>query len=127
MAPTLGHVMSTNPSSQRRHAAAQARVATALLSVGGFLGIIGALAASRTAASTTTTPASTTPATTTGPDATPAPSPPADVAPAPAYVPAAPAPAQTTAPSTSNNQSAYGGLPARSFNQQPVTRSHASH
>ncbi|MEA2502578.1 MAG: hypothetical protein QOD01_2689 [Actinomycetota bacterium] len=127
MAPTLGHVMSTNPSSQRRHAAAQARVATALLSVGGFLGIIGALAASRTAASTTTTPATTTPATTTGPDVTPAPSPPADVAPAPAYVPAAPAPAQTTAPSTSNNQSAYGGLPARSFNQQPVTRSHASH
>jgi hypothetical protein len=112
--------MSTNPSSQRRHAAAQARVATALLSVGGFLGIIGALAASRTAASTTTT-------STTEPDATPAPSPPADVAPAPAYVPAAPAPVQTTAPSTSNNQSAYGGLPARSFNQQPVTRSHASH
>ena len=118
MAPTLGHVMSTNPSSQRRHAAAQARVATALLSVGGFLGIIGALAASRTAASTSTT-------STTEPDATPAPS--ADVAPAPAYVPAAPAPAQTTAPSTSNNQPAYGGLPARSFNQQPVPRSHASH
>jgi hypothetical protein len=114
--------MSTDPPSQRRHAAAQARVATALLSVGGFLGIIGALAASRTAASTTITPA-----TTTGPDATPAPSPPADVAPVPAFVPAAPAPAQTTAPSTSNNQSAYGGLPARSFNQQPVTRSHASH
>jgi hypothetical protein len=42
-------------------------------------------------------------------------------------VPAAPAPVQTTAPSTSNNQSAYGGLPARSFNRQPVTRSHASH
>ena len=110
MALTLGHVMSTNPSSQRRHAAAQARVATALLSVGGFLGIIGALAASRTAASTstTTTPAPTIPATTTEPDTTPA-------------------PAQTTAPSTPNNQSIYGGLPARSFNQQPVTRSHASH
>jgi len=122
MAPTLGHVMSTNPSSQRRHAAAQARVATALLSVGGFLGIIGALAASRTAASTSTT-------STTEPDATPSPSPSpsADVAPAPAFVPAAPAPAQTTAPSTSNNQSTYGGLPAQSFNQQPVTRSHASH
>jgi len=121
--------MSTNPSSQRRHAAAQARVATALLSVGGFLGIIGTLAASRTAASTSTTstPASTTPATTTEPDATPAPPPAADVAPAPAFVPAAPAPAQTTAPSMSNNQSIYGGLPARSFNQQPVTRSHASH
>ena len=126
MAPTLGHVMSANPSSQRRHAAAQARVATALLSVGGFLGIIGALAASRTAASTSTTstPASTTPATATEPDA---PAPAATVAPAPAFVPAAPAPGQTTAPSTSNNQSTYGGLPARTFSQQPVTRSHASH
>jgi hypothetical protein len=68
----------------------------------------------------------TTPATTTEPDATPPP-PAADVAPAPAFVPAAPAPVQTTAPSTSGNQSTYGGLPARSFNQQPVTRSHASH
>ena len=107
--------MSVNPSSQRRHVAAQARVATALLSVGGFLGIIGALAASRTAAttSTTSTPPPTVPATT-EPDTTPALAP-------------APAPVQTTAPSTSNNQSTYGGIPAHTFNQQPVTRSHASH
>jgi hypothetical protein len=106
--------MSANPSSQRRHVAAQARVATALLSVGGFLGIIGALATGRTAAttSTTSTPVPTIPATTTGPDSTPAP---------------APAPVQTTAPSTPNNQPIFGGIPARTFNQQPVTRSHASH
>jgi hypothetical protein len=106
--------MSDNPSSQRRHVAAQARVATALLSVGGFLGIIGVLAASRTAASTSTasTPAPTVPATTTEPDTTPV---------------QVPVPVQTAAPSTSNNQSTYGGLPARTFNQQPVTRSHASH
>jgi hypothetical protein len=110
MARRLGRVMSANPPSQRRHVAAQARVATALLSVGGFLGIIGALAASRTAAttSTTSTPAPTIPATTTAPDTTPA-------------------PVQTTAPSTPNNPSTYGGIPARTFNQQPVTRSHASH
>jgi hypothetical protein len=38
-----------------------------------------------------------------------------------------PAPAQTTAPSTSNNQPTFGGIPAPTFNQQPVTRSHASH
>jgi hypothetical protein len=38
-----------------------------------------------------------------------------------------PAPAQTTAPSTSNNQLTFGGIPAPTFNQQPVTRSHASH
>jgi hypothetical protein len=99
MARRLGRVMSVNPSPQRRHVAAQARVATALLSVGGFLGIIGALATSRTAASTTSTPAPTVPA---------------------------PVPAQTTAPSTSNNQPTFGGIPGRTFNQQPVTRSHAS-
>ena len=104
--------MSANPSSQRRHVAAQARVATALLSVGGFLGIIGALATSRTAAttSTTSTPVPAIPAT--GPDSTPAP---------------APAPVQTRAPSMPNNQPIFGGIPARTFNQQPVTRSHASH
>jgi hypothetical protein len=34
---------------------------------------------------------------------------------------------QTTAPPASNNQPAFGGIPARTFNQQPVTRSHASH
>lgn len=112
MAPRLGRVMSANPSSQRRHVAAQARVATVLLSVGGFLGIIGALAASRTAAttSTTSTPAPTIPPTTTEPDSTPA-----------------PAPVQTTAPSSTNTQPTFGGIPARTFNQQPVTRSHASH
>ena len=116
MARRLGRVMSVNASSQRRHVAAQARVATALLSVGGFLGIIGALAASRTDAttSTTSTPAPTVPATTTEPDTTQTP-------------PPVPAPVQTTAPSTSNTQPTFGGIPARAFNQQPVTRSHASH
>ncbi len=101
--------MSVDPTSQRRHAAARSRTVTALLSVGGFLGIIGSLAASRTAASTST--AST----------------------APPNVPVAPAPVSTTLapvastnPPTSNNQGSYGGTPARSFNRQPVTRSHAS-
>ena len=79
--------MSAEPTSQRRHAAARSRTVTALLSVGGFLGIIGSLAASRTVASTSTA---------------------------------------STAPPTSNNQGNYGGIPATTFNQQPVTRSHAS-
>ena|SRR5438552_12576484 len=122
--------MCVDQSSQRRHVAARSRTVTALLSVGGFLGIIGSLAASQPAASTSATsttpdvpvapaPASTTPATTTGPAGTPAPA-------GPAVVPVAPAPVQSTAPPTSNNQWNYGGTPARTFNPQPVTRSHAS-
>ncbi|HWD71404.1 MAG TPA: hypothetical protein VG779_02655 [Actinomycetota bacterium] len=114
-------MMSVDPSSQRRHVAARSRTVTALLSVGGFLGIIGSLAASQSAASTSAT--STTP----GVPAAPAP---ASTAPAattgPAVVPVAPAPVQSTAPPTSNNQWNYGGTPARTFNPQPVTRSHAS-
>jgi hypothetical protein len=130
MAPTLGRMMSTNPNPQRRHPAARSRTVTALLSVGGFLGIIGSLAASQSAASTPATstapgvpaapaPASTAPATTTGPAATPAPAGPADV-------PVAPAPVASTAPPAPNNQWNYGGTPATTFNPQPVTRSHAS-
>lgn len=126
---TLGRIMSLNPTPQRRHPAARSRTVTALLSVGGFLGIIGSLAAGGRAASTSATsttptvpaapaPASTTPATT-DPAATPA-------TPGPADVPVAPAPVQSTAPPTSNNQWNYGGTPARTFNPQPVTRSHAS-
>lgn len=122
--------MSVDHSSQRRHVAARSRTVTALLSIGGFLGIIGSLAASQSAASTSATsttpgvpvapaPASTAPATTTGPTGTPAPA-------GPAVVPLDPAPVQSTAPSTSNNQWNYGGTPARTFNPQPVTRSHAS-
>jgi hypothetical protein len=41
-------------------------------------------------------------------------------------VPLAPAPVQSTTPPASNNQWSYGGTPARTFNPQPVTRSHAS-
>ena len=130
MGRTLGPMMSTNPTPQRRHPAARSRTATALLSVGGFLGIIGSLAASGSAASTSATstapgvpaapaPASTAPATTTGPAATPAPAGPVDV-------PVAPAPVASSAPPTSNNQWNYGGTPATTFNRQPVTRSHAS-
>jgi len=101
--------MSAEPTSQRRHAAARSRTVTALLSVGGFLGIIGSLAASRTAASTST--ASTA-------------SPRVPAAPAPAST--VPTPVQSTDPPTSNHQGNYGGTPARTFNEQPVTRSHAS-
>ena len=117
--------MSIDPTSQRRHAAARSRTVTALLSVGGFLGIIGSLAANRTAGSTSTasTPASNVPAArapaSTAPAATPAPADPDDV-------PVAPAPVASTAPPTSNNQWNYGGTPATTFNPQPVTRSHAS-
>jgi hypothetical protein len=129
-------MLSIEPTSQRRHAAARSRTATALLSVGGFLGIIGSLAASRTAGSTSTAstpasnvpaapaPASTTPATTTTHARRVAPA--GDDAPAPAVVPVAPAPVASTAPPASNNQWNYGGTPATTFNQQPVTRSHAS-
>jgi hypothetical protein len=125
--------MSIEPTSQRRHAAARSRTATALLSVGGFLGIIGSLAASRTAGSTSTAstpasnvpaapaPASTTPTTHAGRAA-----PNGDDAPPPAVVPVAPAPVASTAPPASTNQWNYGGTPATTFNQQPVTRSHAS-
>ena len=128
--------MSVNPTPQRRHPAARSRTVTALLSVGGFLGIIGSLAASRTAGSTSTAstpvsnvpaapaPASTTPATTTTHAKREAPE--SDDAPPPAVVPVAPAPVASTAPPTSNNQWSYGGTPARTFNPQPVTRSHAS-
>ena len=108
--------MSIDPTSQRRHAAARSRTVTALLSVGGFLGIIGSLAASRTAGSTSTA-------------STPASNVPAARAPAsadPDDVPVAPAPVASTAPPTSNNQWNYGGTPATTFNPQPVTRSHAS-
>ena len=128
--------MSVDPTSQRRHVAARSRTVTALLSVGGFLGIIGSLAASRTATSSSTTstsspnvpatpaPASTAPATTTGTARKQAPA--DDDAPPPAVVPVAPAPVASTAPPTSNNQWNYGGTAAGTFNPQPVTRSHAS-
>src|SRR5438309_12068960 len=136
MPPTLGPMMSVDPTSQRRHVAARSRTVTALLSVGGFLGIIGSLAASRTATSSSTasTPASnvpaapasasTAPASTTGPARKQAPA--DDDAPPPAVVPAAPGPVASTVPPTSNNQWNFGGTPATTFNQQPVTRSHAS-
>jgi len=111
--------MSVNPTPQRRHPAARSRTVTALLSVGGFLGIIGSLAASRTAGSTSTAPATTT-------THAKREAPESDDAPPPAVVPVAPAPVASTAPPTSNNQWNYGGTPARIFNPQPVTRSHAS-
>src|SRR5690242_15731017 len=107
MAPTLGRMTPLNPARQRRHAAARSRTVTALLSAGGFLGIIGSLATSPTAASTST--ASTVP---------PA---------APATAPTAPAPLPTADPPTPDNPWTYGGTPARTFDQRPVTRSHASH
>src|SRR5712692_3079420 len=119
----LGAVMSTHPPSQRRHAAGQARVATALLSLGGFVGIIGAMAATRTTASTTAP----VPAETSAPTA---PAPATTTAPVQAPV-QMPVPVPTIAPATSSGTgssgaSRYAGTPAQVFNQQPVTRSYAS-